>query len=53
MSTQHVRYVLCDRNHPDHNCPSHEGGPLYVCGTILYRTLKQAVRMNKQYFTAI
>ncbi len=47
MSKQYVRFVLCDRNHPDHDS-FNDGGPLYCCG-ILHRTLKQALRLEKLY----
>lgn len=46
MSTQHVRYVLCDRNHPDLRII--DGGPLHAVG-ITHRTLKAALRCEKHY----
>ncbi len=49
MTKQYVRYVLCDRNHPDNqNLTIHDGGPLYCYG-ILHRTLKAAHRCKKAY----
>ena len=46
VARQHVRYVLCDRNHPDLNVV--EGGPLCAVG-VLHRTLNDALKMEGDY----
>ena len=49
MTKQHVRYVLCDRNHPDLSVI--DGGPLHACG-MLHPTLRAALRAERSYLKA-
>ena len=46
MTGQHVRYVLCDHNHPDLTIV--DGGPLHAVG-ILHRSLSKALTFEKEY----
>ncbi|WP_447603051.1 hypothetical protein [Nitrospira sp. Nam80] len=46
MAKQYVRYVLCDRNHPDNELD--DFGPLHAVG-MLHRSLGAALLAEKVY----